>query len=913
VFLRQSLRQHFVLGRPDGADAVCHDIAQLSESTFLRMPRRIKRFVASIILITAFWAIGCSFAFAQCQAITSSHPRLYLPNSAYGSYSTVKDRLNAARLANSPEWQAIYNEATPYLTTEIASYYYDSMAFEMAMMYAIDPADYQAYGVRSLHFLAEAQQFLAPTVDITAATNGNPTVFTTASAHGLSTGTYIAPVWGGTGNWAALNQANAYKITVVNATHFSVAIDSTSFGPLTGKMTVTNTNEFTELNQARWNTPDMAATWDWAHPLIAGNLTADQINMIENVMTAAITFVATNPYEFIGSTPYPTGGIGNLTIGPMSGALQMAVALSGEVPGMNTICNELRATFLQVAPIYTTGTARSGYVIYPFAYGGAHVESMEYAPETEFFLMTYLQTMRGATGENLYSQIGTFPTALLQFQFEDTSPGTASSGGSLGEQFGYGDIIFADQHQFNWVDRQVVEQLAYYLCSSGDTTHCNYAEWWLQNIYSEAQLNARGNGTVAPLLNRPNEFLWYDPAITATNPEGSAYSTDYLADGYSIMLSRSAWSSSATWVLFKGGGLQGFDEDHWHPDVLTFSLYRNGDWLTNELMSWNPAKMTRFYNVPLPETDMLGTVYEGSNSPSGMISILDWGTLGMTKPSQITQYESNTSLNYAYVEADASQVYRGQSNPNVSPAYTATVNTVIRDFLYLKPDTYVVEDRLAYDSALQSEWNLQALSNPGTPSGNTFALGSLLGNNALNVAVISPASPSYTVIPPATQAMELNSNGGSGCPNGVGASCASQWRIEITSGKTVTSEQYFVVMQSGASGFIPLAVTRLSATNAIAAQFGGYVVMGLTDTSQTGVTRSYTYIPNTTIQHVGMGFKPSTAYSVDRSVPSTVTISNGTGGANDITTTSGGVLLFTTGSSVQGPLSPPTIRPITVQ
>jgi hypothetical protein len=100
-----------------------------------------------------------------------------------------------------------------------------------------------------------------------------------------------------------------------------------------------------------------------------------------------------------------------------------------------------------------------------------------------------------------------------------------------------------------------MQQLVFYLCSSGDSTHCAYGEWWLKNVFTQAQANAQGNLSISPSLNAPNEFLFYDPLLTATDPR-AIYGTDYLADGYSIMLSRSAWSSSATWVGFKGGALR---------------------------------------------------------------------------------------------------------------------------------------------------------------------------------------------------------------------------------------------------------------------------------------------------------------------------------------------------------------------
>jgi hypothetical protein len=850
----------------------------------------MKRFFAIAILVAAY----CGTACGQCQTIRSDRPRIYLPNTAYGSYATVLARLKAARAAHSTEWQAMLTQATPYLTTEPSAYFYDSIGMEMALIYQVNTTTYASYGARSMYFLYKALQSLAPTVDIIAATNANPTVFTTATPHGMSTGIHTAPIWGGTGNWARFNRASSYPLTVVDSTHFSVAIDSTSFGTLTGNMTVSN-NGFAGLNQARWDTPQMAAIWDWAHAEISRNLTFDQINQIENTLTAAISFVAANPHEWHGETPNPAGGISNLTIGPLNGALQMAMAFSGDVTGMSTICSILRTNFLTVVPIYETGATGSGYKIFPLAHGGAYVESTEYAPEVEFYLMDYLEVMLGATGEDLYSTISTFPTAAVQFLFHDVSPGKASSGGHWGELLPYGDILYSNQHTktLNGITRQVMEQLVFYLCSSHDNTDCAYGEWWLKNVFTETQMNTQGNITISPFLNAPSEFLFYDPTLTATDPR-TIYGTDYLADGDSILLSRSAWSSSATWVGFKGGALRGSkDEDHFHSDILSVELYRNGDWLTNNLTYWGGGvTLTRFNNAPLPETNQFGSNNEGSNPPSRPNnSVLDWGQTDMTVDGSIMQHEFNTSLGYAYAEANATTAYRGQSNPYTKPPYTATINTVIRDFLYLKPDTYVIEDRLAYDSPLKAEWNIQALADPGTPSGSNFTLGSLLGKNALNVAVVSPASPSYTVAAPATQATELTS---SACSGGARVGCPSQWRVQVTSGNTVSSEQYFIVMQSGSTGFTPLVVSTLAATNAIAAQFGAYVVGGMTDTVQTGVTRSYTYMHTGNVQHLFMGLKPSIAYSVDRSTPGTITISDGTGGANDVTSTSGGVLLFNT-------------------
>jgi hypothetical protein len=838
------------------------------------------------ILVAALFLSEASFG--QCMTVTARRPRIFLNNSGYQSYATVLARLQAAKGTNNLEWKNIYQAATAFLKTSPGAEYYDAVAMEEALVYNLNKVTYAAYGARSPYFLYKALQYLAPTVDITAATNANPTVFTTASAHGLTSGTAIAVVWGGTGNWAAFNLTTTYTITVIDSTHFAIPIDSTSFGPLTGNMTASR-NQLVGLNEMRTDGPYMAEAYDWAHDQLGGNLTSDQINQIQNVMAASVGYDSAHPYGWSGTTPSPVEGIGNLFIGPLEGQMEIISALSGDVAGMSSQCSTLRKNFLEIAPIYTTGGTGSGYKIFPLGVGGAYVESTEYSGGVGYWLMNYLEALLGATGENLYSTIGTFPASSVQFLFNDVSPGTASSGGSTGELMPWGDILFVNQHsprQFGPAgSRQFMEELTYYLCWSGDTVDCAYSEWWLKNVFTEADL-ARGGGdsTLDPIT----EFLWYDPTLPAMKPN---YPLDYLASGDGELLSRSMSSPSATWLGFKGGGLRGGDEDHFHSDILSFQLYSNGDWLTNNLMNWGGAKLTRFNNVPLPETNQFGTYNEGSNAPSGINDNFAWGTTGMTVDGAIIKHDFNTTLNYAYAEADATSPYNGSANPYTVPAWTAPITAVIRDFLYLKPTIFVVEDRLAYSTALKAEWNIQALTNPGTPTGHSFTLRSLRGSNALNVAIVSPASPTITIATPATQATELTA---SGCPGGAGVGCASQWRVQVTSGNAVMSEQYFVVMQSGATGFTPLTVTTLTGSNAIAAQFTRYVVGGMTDTSQIGLTRSYKFNNSGPVQHIFMGLKPSRAYKVDTTtVPGTVTISD-SGTGSSTTTTMGGVLLFVT-------------------
>ncbi len=66
---------------------------------------------------------------------------------------------------------------------------------------------------------------------ISAATNASPVEFTTSSSHGLATGDSVI-LSGFTGGWTACNGTFVATVTAVNK--FTIAVDSTAFGALSG-------------------------------------------------------------------------------------------------------------------------------------------------------------------------------------------------------------------------------------------------------------------------------------------------------------------------------------------------------------------------------------------------------------------------------------------------------------------------------------------------------------------------------------------------------------------------------------------------------------------------------------------------------------------------------------------------------
>jgi hypothetical protein len=72
---------------------------------------------------------------------------------------------------------------------------------------------------------------LGSSIAITAATNANPAVLTSNTPHGLTTG-QIAYLSGFSGAWASV--FGTFAVIVVSPTTFSIPVNSTSFGALTG-------------------------------------------------------------------------------------------------------------------------------------------------------------------------------------------------------------------------------------------------------------------------------------------------------------------------------------------------------------------------------------------------------------------------------------------------------------------------------------------------------------------------------------------------------------------------------------------------------------------------------------------------------------------------------------------------------
>lgn len=85
---------------------------------------------------------------------------------------------------------------------------------------------------------AASIQPTSPSISIASATQANPAVFTISGGHGFDASALpIVTVSGGTGNWTAVN--GSFTATIISSTEFSIPVNSTTFGAVSGTLVFT--------------------------------------------------------------------------------------------------------------------------------------------------------------------------------------------------------------------------------------------------------------------------------------------------------------------------------------------------------------------------------------------------------------------------------------------------------------------------------------------------------------------------------------------------------------------------------------------------------------------------------------------------------------------------------------------------
>jgi hypothetical protein len=261
--------------------------------------------------------------------------------------------------------------------------------------------------------------------------------------------------------------------------------------------------------------------------------------------------------------------------------------------------------------------------------------------------------------------------------------------------------------------------------------HDGVGQWWVDNVISVVPMwfeaKRKGQGGLW------GKLLWYDPDLPAVPREELPPARLFPENGHAVM--RSDWTPEATYALFRCGRFGEID-GNWgrnNADNLHFIIEKQGmlaadtggvHLLNNQAMGFTGgvnvyeyARQTIAHNSitvgrePITllgwRDELLGVVRGGGQSPIQEDSW--WPLWGLTKPKtdqrafkdgNIVAYETSPLFDYAC----------GDATHSYSPR---RITSITRQFVYLRPDSFVVFDRVvAAEPGLETTWLLHSLYEP---------------------------------------------------------------------------------------------------------------------------------------------------------------------------------------------------------
>ena len=177
------------------------------------------------------------------------------------------------------------------------------------------------------------------------------------------------------------------------------------------------------------------------------------------------------------------------------------------------------------------------------------------------------------------------------------------------------------------------------------------------------------------------DFIYDDSTVKAAPL--TALGTAYYASGIGELYARSGWDDHATWVNLIGGP---YTESHAHQDQGSLMMYKDG-WLTVDAVIASHSGLRQ-------ETTAHGLVrIDSSNGGSPIAQV-------PTTTSKLVALHRGAGWLHASVDITAA--YAG--NPKIQK--------VVREMIYLLPDTVVVYDRVESTTGTEQTWQLPSPVKP---------------------------------------------------------------------------------------------------------------------------------------------------------------------------------------------------------
>jgi len=307
--------------------------------------------------------------------------------------------------------------------------------------------------------------------------------------------------------------------------------------------------------------------------------------------------------------------------------------------------------------------------------GGWH-EGLGYADRAMTYFTLQLEAWRVATGKDLFSQAEGLK-GLNQWLFYCTQPDgkVVNIGDVSGGSFSWGA---GEGRRASILGARFKDGFSQYIANRVDPI--NSSNWPYVVFY----------------------LLWYDSNIAEINL--SKVSLDKHFDGIGWVSMRNKWDSSSTFAMFYSGN---YYFGHQHYDQNSFIIFKNAPLaIDNGIYGVGPPSLktaTRFHN----------TILVGDPGAEGDRDDGEAGQSGASPMNYIEDPENSSSNKGKIIlfDDDPNFVY---TIGNASKAYNkARVLSYIRKFLYIKPDYFVVLDRVVIPATTYPiRWLIQSENIP---------------------------------------------------------------------------------------------------------------------------------------------------------------------------------------------------------
>jgi hypothetical protein len=315
--------------------------------------------------------------------------------------------------------------------------------------------------------------------------------------------------------------------------------------------------------------------------------------------------------------------------------------------------------------------------------------------------------------------------------------------GPLYQMASYGDILrfwITPDHFSTFAALGLYDQL------SGNASRLQAERWIATNVIE---------GGAAKLYNRAGNvwgnayasdailyFMLFDPTAPAVADPRPALSPSFYMPSTGQILARTDWSANASWFSYRCSWLT---INHQNGDCNSFSFYRKGEWLTKERSGYPNDG-----NGYIPE--LYNTLGVQNSTPSGGApSNLVWfegpvwdhgGQFNNGQSAGDPATVASFGSGFVYALGDATNLY---NRPDIwTPANSATdITHVSRSIVWLKPDTIVIYDRAATQTANRfKRFHLDLLTAP-VLNGHTF-VEAMPSGQKLYIQSLEPTSATFT-------------------------------------------------------------------------------------------------------------------------------------------------------------------------